>query len=229
MPLFTQNRQTPTQRGAGLPFLTSTEYQERNKKVTDSDPLGYWQTPQNRMPSFQVWSLVELVAFRYIRIIDGVPQAPVEININLLKKVEVFGDSTYYIYYVRDVEIEWFWECGFYYLELDFGTYSWYSEVFAVAGVCAVGFGVSYSITSVNMDDSANVLFTINEGTGNATSFINSVNLTPNYTQSFIAILPLGNNVVGVSMQTPYCGTYAQTYNIENLGSGNLVFTREIS
>jgi hypothetical protein len=220
--IFTLNRQTPTQRGTGLPFYSQLRYQERFNEVTDNSPDGYWQTPQNRLPSFQVWNPDDLVSMKIV----GLDGSELPVDISYLKKVSVTGDSNYEIYYVLNLENQFFLDCGLYYIELNFGVYSWFSEVFKVGGVCAFGFGISYEILSINMDESANVLFTINTGLSAAVGFINSVNSSPNFVQSFTAVLPLGDNLVGLSMQTDYCGTYAQSYTIENLGDGILVFTK---
>lgn len=213
-----QNRQTQTELGTGLPFLLKKERQQRFREITTTETNGYWEIPQNRLPTFQVWNDFEATKFSIIPILGANDGTPIEIPLAELQKRCTVPPLEKYIYYTTDAERGFSLDCGFYYIEIEFDSGarpSLYSEVFFVAGECAIGFGLDYIVIQINVDLSADIDFTI---TGkNITAYATSINGAGSIiTKDFSATLPVGDNTVAVEVETAYCGTYIQNYIFRN-------------
>ena len=212
------NRETVDKFGTGLPFYLYKRYQERFDEITEPGTAGMWAVPQNFLPSFQLKSYSDLVAVKLVQVIFGVEQTPITINlaINIDKKCLTTLDAIYS--YLSLTELTFIMPCGTWFYQLEFTAHpTLYSELFLVGGVCAHGFSLSYTILNVQMDLSMNVAFTINyTDPAYIVGYINAVNAVPNFTQNFTANLPNGANAVAISIETEYCGTFAQSYNFQN-------------
>lgn len=224
------NRQTPTQLGTGLPFMLDIRYQSRFEEVDSAEPNGYWRCPQNKLPTFQVWRDDDLTKVELIKVVQGVDQAPIEIPIANLIKQCTTGDAKR-IYYTTDDERDFILDCGLWYFALEFesGTRpSVYSEIFEVGGVCSYGFSLSYVVTQVNVDLSADVTFTINhKSTQQITAYASTVDAVPFVTKIFSATLTEGvSTPITIEIGTDYCGTFAQDYTFTNTGGVTFALTK---
>jgi hypothetical protein len=215
--MFFKNRQTATDLGTGLPFLSKKEYQQRYQDITTSEINGYWEIPNNKLPTFQVWTDFDITAVQIIPV-DGLDDGtPIIIPTSQLVTKCTTAPLSKIINYTTDDERSFTLDCGLYYifLEVDGGVKPpLYSEVFLVGGVCAIGFGLDYVITQINVDLSADITFTINPDY--ATAYAATVNGTPYATRSFSDTLPVGDNTVNIEVSTEYCGTYLQNYIFRN-------------
>lgn len=228
--LFHINRMTSTAKGAGLPFLRDKRYQHRFDEETSTEPLGYWQVPQNKLPTFEVWhnyDLLEIYAVSVDGVLDGAPIRLVQ-DLNKNCYSSPTADKAYYM---NDEERTTTLPCGLYYLRLDFdGGPSLYSEVFFVGGVCAINFGLRFEVLTVNMDGSCDVLCTVNH---NADASVTSYSSkyprtgigTTYTTQTFTITVPLGVTDIRVTLATLYCGAYSSNYLFDNTGGGMITLT----
>lgn len=214
------NRQTSTQLGTGLPFMTDIAYQQRFQPVTTTEGYGYWEVPQNKLPTFQVWNDFQCTKVEIIPIDGEADGTPIEIPVTeLINTCATSGAFTKYIYYTTDFERSFSLDCGLYYIALEFDSGarpSLYSEVFLVGGFCGIGFGLDYVVTQINVDLSADITFTIQPDSPRVTSYAATVNGSPYVTRIFSDTLPVGDNTVNIEVSTEYCGTYLQNYIFRN-------------
>lgn len=221
--LFHINRQTETAKGSGLPFMYSLAYQERNAEVTDGTPLGYWQTPQNKLPTFQIWSDYDLTKIEIVPTDNGIDGTPFEIL--LTNVIKTCTDPAKKIYHTDNTELDFLLLCGYYYIKLTFGANpALYSEVFQVGGVCAFGFDLVVNGVQDMGGGIQRVSFSItsNDGSGTTTFYTEAV--TNWTTQSALDNLPFGDTNVTTEITTQYCGVYTQRYVYSNLGGTTYTF-----
>jgi hypothetical protein len=219
MSLFHINRQTATALGNGLPFMTELKYQMRNAEVETTEKVGYWQVPQNFLPTFQVWSDFDLTAIYIVPVVNGVDGTPILLPLTeVTKTCTVEGKKIYFT--TNDTELTYLIPCGFWYFKLVFGANPpLFSEVWFVNGVCNSNYFLSYEVLNVQMDLSMNVLFTINfVGVPAIAAYINAVGATSYFTRTFTGNLPDGATNVAIAIETLYCGTFAQSYTFQNNG-----------
>jgi hypothetical protein len=218
-PTFYINRQTETARGTGLPCMKSKRYQQRFLEITTTDPKGYWQVPNNKLPTFQVWSDFELTGISIVAVENSIDGEVMVIPVSNMEKICTTNGVK--IYSMLDVVRDFVLDCGLYYfiLEFDNGTSPYiYSELFLVGGVCAYCcIGLNYTQIQLNMDNSVDFSFSVGSGNALVTSYANTVGGTPNTMQSFTGNIPVGNTDVTISFSTTYCGTYRQNYTFSNL------------
>jgi hypothetical protein len=219
--LFHINRQTPTAQGSGLPFMFFLQYQEQNAEITDSTPYGYWQTPQNRLPSFQVWSDYALTGFSIVPADGG---TPLVLDPALL--IETCTDPAKKIYHTPDEILDIILPCGLYYIQLDYGANpSMYSEVFLVGGVCAFGLGLVVNGVQDMGAGIQRVSFSITTNGQSGTTTFYTEAVTNWTTQSALDNLPFGDTNVTTEITTQYCGVFTQRYVYSNLGGTSYTFT----
>lgn len=218
--LFHINRQTPTAQGSGLPFMRELAYQEQNAEITDSTPYGYWQTPQNRLPSFQVWSDYALTGLSVIPAEGG---TPLVLDPALL--TETCTNPAKKIYHTPDEVLDILLPCGLYYIQLDYGANPpMYSEVFLVGGVCSFSFGIEISGVQALGGGLQRVGFNITSNNQSGTTTFSTTVLSVWTTQVFFEDLPAGDTDVTMVITTEFCGVYTQRYVYSNLGGTSYTF-----
>ena len=219
MSIFHINRQTSSAMGTGLPFMNNILYQQRYIETETSEKVGYWEVPQNQLPTFQVWNTYDIVSFSMVQVLDGIDQTPIVLdNALLFKNCTLEGKTIFSTQ--PDFELQFLLPCGFWYFILDFGDGGKiYSEVFFVNGVCCNSLYLGYEVLSVNIDLSMLIRFTVNHTTINSPlppGYATTVGATTYNTKVFTATLPLNNTSVLMVVDTGNCGVFTQNYTFNN-------------
>lgn len=218
MSIFHINRQTAAALGTGLPFMNELRYQQRFTETETIESIGYWEVPQNKLPTFQVWTIYDLVSFSMVEVIKGVDQTPIILDNALLFKTCTLEGKVIYNP-LPNFALDFLLPCGFWYLILDFGDGGEiFSEVYYVNGVCCFGFDLSYEVQTVNFDLSMVVEFTINHKpiAGLPPGYSTTVGATTYTTEVFTATLPINNTAISMVIDTGNCGLYSQSYTFNN-------------
>lgn len=133
--LFIKNRSLEDAKGTGLPFYSKKEYQYRFQNRRSVMAYGYWNVPNDKLPTFQLWNSNELDTLQLIRVRGKEDVEVIPLDFALLDRHCVTG---YNIYTRKDDPLLFNPDCGLYYLRIfnagdpDLGDF--YSAVFEIGG-----------------------------------------------------------------------------------------------
>ena len=146
--IFIKNQQTESNKGTGLPFYSKTNYQYRFQNKASVMVYGYWDVPNNKIPTFQVWNGNTLDRIALIKVSGKNDVSTNLLDFGILRETCLNDGTSIYSYRDNDT-LDINLDCGVYYLRIynsvDANLGDFYSECFTIGEVINAEVGISLS------------------------------------------------------------------------------------